>query len=395
MKLLATQVANGFSPEARVFAQLLKNRGEGYEPIVFHHSYPEDRHSVRQFGEESGAPVREFDFGWRFNWHGQASLSRKVLAQIRRRAILPRVIAAARRERPDLVYSCQQKWDLSAATSIARILRAPQIIHLHYNIGPWLGAEALSRLNRCAHVVCVSDFIRDQALRHGVSPERATTIHNALEPIDRIESAGLSVRDELGIDGQSQLIGIVARVDEGKGHDDTIQAFSGLYQDGGAPHLLIVGDGASMDRVRSLVQASPAADRIHVLGRRNDIPRLLSALDLFCHPSRMEPFGLAVLEAAAIGLPVVAFREGGITEIVRDGATGYLTPVGNIQALRDAMQALLSDPDRAKQMGAESKRRVGTEFRPADAAALFVRVVNAVGARKTFAVAESRSAAAH
>jgi glycosyltransferase involved in cell wall biosynthesis len=141
-----------------------------------------------------------------------------------------------------------------------------------------------------------------------------------------------------------------------------------------------VGDG----RIRADLQATAvrlqSARRITFTGWRPDVPRLLAALDVFIHPSRFEPFGLAILEAAAAGLPCLAYAEGGPLEIVNHDRTGLLARPGDVDQLSEYLDKLLREPDRARRMGLAAKHRVEREFRPDVAGELLAQVIENVTA---------------
>jgi glycosyltransferase involved in cell wall biosynthesis len=103
-------------------------------------------------------------------------------------------------------------------------------------------------------------------------------------------------------------------------------------------------------------------DRLHLLGLRDDIETLLRAADVFVQPSRSEGLPLAVLEAMAVGLPVVASRVGGIPEAVRDGETGVLVPPSQPAALAEELRKLLESPERRLELARAGRRRVREAF---------------------------------
>lgn len=387
-RLFGIQIANGFSPEARVFAGLLRHSAADGGPLhgahVLQHAWrdedaPPAAERFRQ-GAGAGVTVETLDFGWRSQAAGRP-LAERLTGRARFALALPRALRRASAARPDIVYSSQQLWDCLVATAISRRLRIPQVIHLHFIVGPHLHRPVLRRLLTCDHVVTVSDFIREEALRHGVAPERVTTVRNAL-PVLPTPPPGARerVRAELGVADGAPLIGIVARLDPYKGQSDTMEAFARLRATGAVPQgarLAVVGGpspwcpdyGAELEaKVRDL----GLGDSVRLLGVRSDVPTLLGAFDLFLHPTRSDPCPLALLEASAAGLPVVAYAEGGALEMVEDGVSGLLaSPAGDVGALADAMGALLADPARARAMGAAGARRIATRFRPEDAGAAF------------------------
>ena len=115
-----------------------------------------------------------------------------------------------------------------------------------------------------------------------------------------------------------------------------------------------------------LAQAQATAlhvdSHIHFLGRRRDVPELLASSDLFVLPSLWEGLSMALLEAMATGLPIVASEVSGTVQVMIPGETGYLVPSGDVQGLFKAVEQLLSDPARAQAMGAAARRRVEATF---------------------------------
>lgn len=381
MRLFGTQVAGGFSSEARVFAGLLAERSPDIDPLVLHHDWPGDRASADRFEEAAAAPLARFDVGWRPNPDGSRALLAKVGSHLRLEAALPRVQGIARRFAPDVVYSCQQKWDCRVSSTVAARLHVPQVIHLHYIMGPWLGAQALARLRACDHVVAVSDFIRSDAIRHGVPAGRITTVRNTMRPTpppDEHERA--AIRAELGLPRDAFVAGIVARIDPGKGQADTITAFDRLARPN--TFLVVVGEGPLRPALERQARASTARDRIIFTGFRSDVSRLLCAFDVFVHPSRLDPCPLAVLEAAASGLPVVAYAEGGIPELVTDAVTGLLPPSDDVDALSASLSRLAADDDLRRRMGAAARERIEREFRPEFAGDAFSQLLHEVLERR-------------
>ncbi len=383
-RLLGVQIANGYSSEASVFAGLLAHTDRAIvEPHVLHHQWAGDLQSAKTFQQISGASLQMLDFGWRSMTPGR-SLPAKAQARLRFLAALPRALALARRLNPDIIYSSQQLWDCQAATYLARKLGKPQVIHLHYIIGSWLHRPVLGRLLTCEHVVAVSDFIREEALRHGVKAEKVTTIRNtvpATPPADPGTRA--AVREELGIAPDAPLLGIVARLDPDKGQADTLRAFAQARREHPRLQLLVVGDPspwhpAYAGTLRELAEGLDVAEGVHFLGRRSDVPRLLAAMDVFVHPSRREPFGLAVAEACAAGLPVAAYAEGGTNELVQNGVTGLLAAPGDVDALARSIQCLSDDLGRACAMGRAGRERIASDFRPVIAGQAFTALMSRV-----------------
>jgi L-malate glycosyltransferase len=112
-----------------------------------------------------------------------------------------------------------------------------------------------------------------------------------------------------------------------------------------------VGDGPERDLLVRRIQELGLRDAVHLLGTRYDVPALLARATAFCLPSRAEGLSNAIMEAMAARLPVVATRAGGNPELVEDGVTGFVVPVGDAAQMADRLIDLLSDPERAREMG--------------------------------------------
>jgi N-acetyl-alpha-D-glucosaminyl L-malate synthase BshA len=132
----------------------------------------------------------------------------------------------------------------------------------------------------------------------------------------------------------------------------------------GAPLVLtLVGDGPERPRVEALVARLGLSEHVRFLGERIDLPTVLRRSDVFLLPSETESFGLAALEAMACGVPVVASDVGGIPEVVVDGESGLLAPVGDTPAMARHVVRLLGDPAEHARFAAAARRRVDSTFR--------------------------------
>jgi N-acetyl-alpha-D-glucosaminyl L-malate synthase BshA len=126
--------------------------------------------------------------------------------------------------------------------------------------------------------------------------------------------------------------------------------------------LRLVGDGPERQRIRGLVQAADLDEAVEFLGERTDLPSVLRGADLFLLPSESESFGLAALEAMSCGVPVIASRVGGVPEVVIDGETGLLAPVGDVSAMAAHVVRLLADAPLRARLGQAARRRAETVF---------------------------------
>jgi glycosyltransferase involved in cell wall biosynthesis len=154
------------------------------------------------------------------------------------------------------------------------------------------------------------------------------------------------------------IVGNVARLAPQKGHRHLLEAAVRV------PHgrFVIVGDGELRGALERRARELGIADRVEFLGARDDVPDLLASFDVFAFPSLFEGLCVAVIEAQAAGVPVVATRVGGIRDTVVHGETGLLVPSGDADALAAAIRRLLRDRDEAAQMAREARRRVRERF---------------------------------
>jgi glycogen(starch) synthase len=149
----------------------------------------------------------------------------------------------------------------------------------------------------------------------------------------------------------------IGRIVWPKGPDTLIRAFARLQTPG--VRLLLVGDGPERARCERLARQLGVAERIHVSGfiAHDRVPAVLASADLLVLPSVYEELGTVLVEALHAGLPVIASRVGGIPEVVGDGETGLLVPPGDPGALAHAIDTVLGDPELARRLGANGRRR--------------------------------------
>jgi len=126
--------------------------------------------------------------------------------------------------------------------------------------------------------------------------------------------------------------------------------------------LLLVGDGPELARAEAFAEGLGVRDRVHVLGQRGEIERVLPCADLFLLPSESESFGLAALEAMACGVPPLASDVGGLPEVVEDGRSGLLCPVGAVEVMAARAIALLTDSGAHRAMSEAARARAVDRF---------------------------------
>lgn len=216
----------------------------------------------------------------------------------------------------------------------------------------WLFRRTLGRTDV---VATVCEAARRDVLAQGLIPAaKVVAIPNGIR-LDAFEPASDAARTalvrELGLPLGTRLIGAVGRLNWAKDPVSLVRAFRMVRERHPATALVWIGDGALRTEVEAAAKSEGVADRVILLGDRSDVPRLLTGLDLYAMSSLTEGYSIALLEACAAGLPIVATDVGGNGEIVRDGVNGLLVPARDPQRLAQALIDLCGDPVRCSRMG--------------------------------------------
>jgi len=246
--------------------------------------------------------------------------------------------------------------------------RSRVITTLHGTDVTLVGAEPAFRhttryaIEHSDHVTAVSHFLAAQTREvFGVDRE-IEVIHNFVDPerFMRITDAGVRARfahpDEA-------LIVHVSNFRPVKRVEDVVKVFARIASEVPA-RLLMIGDGPERPRAFELAGQLGVIGRTQFLGSFPDVQTVLGISDLFLLPSSNESFGLAALEAMSCEVPVVAARAGGVPEVVEHGVTGFLAPVGDVDAMADAALRILRDRDLYLGMGAAGRQAALTRFHP-------------------------------
>jgi glycosyltransferase involved in cell wall biosynthesis len=221
---------------------------------------------------------------------------------------------------------------------------------------------------RVDRIICVADAVRDFFLRMRpaflrIPQHKVVRIYKG-HSLDWYTAAPADL-SALGIPPEAFVVSCVANYRPRKGIEFLVEAMAELPTDWPV-HLLLVGVMNSRKLDRSIA-SSPAADRIHRLGRRDDAPSLTAASDVFVLPSvKREGLARSLIEAMAYGIPAVVTDCGGSPELVVDGETGLVVPVRDPHALARAIERLYQDPGLRQRFGAAARERIRDHFRNED-----------------------------
>jgi glycosyltransferase involved in cell wall biosynthesis len=246
-------------------------------------------------------------------------------------------------------------------------LRADQLPGQRWLLGPKnylhnaLYQMASTRVNG---FIAVSDEVERAILQTmRVNKSRVTTICNGVD-VRRYQRKvdWNTIRTNLGLQETDQVMIVVGTLKEQKGHRYLLEAAAPLIARRNHLHILFAGDGPLRNSLQQQVQQLGLGSHIHFLGNRKDIPDLLAASDYFVLPSLWEGLPMALIEAMASGIPVLATCVSGSQQVVASGETGVLVPPGDVEQLRQAMAEMIANPERAKQMGQAGSAHVEARF---------------------------------
>jgi len=277
-------------------------------------------------------------------------------------------LISLKKERPDIVHGFLFHAYILGSFA-ARLAGVPMVIASRRSLGLFkerkLHYRLLERLaNRMTDLIIANSVaVREDVSRQEKVPSsKVRVIYNGIDPSLFEIPADLGLRASLGFRKGVKVIGVIANLIHYKGHRFLLQACPEVKAKCPDVRFLLIGDGLLRGELETMAEELGVREEVIFLGSRNDIPALLSIIDVFVLPSLEEGFSNAILEAMAAGKPVVATRVGGVPEAVIHGKTGLLVPPKDPQALADAIIGILSDPQQAEEMGKAGRERVKKEF---------------------------------
>jgi len=217
-----------------------------------------------------------------------------------------------------------------------------------------------SRFNRA--VVAVSEAVKKDLIEQGMEESRVVVIRNGIEIISEDKAAGTRLRESLGIGLSDPVAGMVGRLSPQKDYPTFLRAARRVAEAFPRARFLVAGEGPLRGELAAYARELGLEGKAVFLGHRPDIGAVVSALDVFVLSSLWEGLPLAVLEAMALGKPVVATCVPGTAEAVVEGETGFLLPLGADRALAEKTISLLRDPALRRKLGEAGRARVEREF---------------------------------
>jgi glycosyltransferase involved in cell wall biosynthesis len=297
------------------------------------------------------------------------------------------LVRYAKRHRIEIVHGSEDPRDALSGAFIARLTDAKHVFHLHAKCGSWMRPSVFRAMRSAEAVVGISRFVADSAVSIGCKPDRTHHAHNAIDLArwdQRID--GQPVRDEFSIPAGTIVFANVAKIRPWKGQELTARALATIKDRIPDFRYLVVGSGSDGSdstygmRLQGLADELGIGRQVILTGVRSDIAAVLAACDFSVMPFFEEGFGLAVIEAMAMGKAVIALDNGGPGELVEEGRSGLLSQPDDVEGLARNIQALATDDRLRAEMGAYGRRRVEEYFNPERLARDFERIYGEVRA---------------
>jgi len=288
-------------------------------------------------------------------WPGRAALERLPLA-----GIVPlananewdplaayRLRRWLRRAAPGLMLTIGRRASALTRRARRRLARPIQVgVTPNYSLGPLIGLD---------HVLATTADLQSALIAAGQPPDRITVVPNLVRMPAEIAIPGAATAG-------APVIGALGRLVPKKGFSDLLQALALLRARGQPWELRLAGSGPEEAALRRLAARLGLERDVRFLGWVDDKPGFFAPLDVFCVPSREEPFGIAVLEGMAHARATVATDAPGPREIITHGRDGLIVPRAAPEALADALAALLGDPARRRELARAGRETVRARF---------------------------------
>jgi len=279
-----------------------------------------------------------------------------------------RLLLLAKKRRVDIIHTFFEKSEVMGWLT-ARLAGIPIWITSRRDLG-FKRKRIYDRIfrltvNDCKKCVANCNAIKDQIFeQNGLERETMDVIYNGLDLAGYQELLDSeSLRRDLGLENGTPLVGMIANFNfEIKGHVYFLGAAKKILEKVHNVKFVLVGDGILRPRYEEVARELRIEKSVYFLGKRTDVPTIISNLDVSVLSSTNEGFSNVIMESMAAGKPVVATNVGGSKEMVTDGVTGYLVPPADSQSMANAIINLLQNPDKAVTMGSAGRKVVQEKF---------------------------------
>jgi glycosyltransferase involved in cell wall biosynthesis len=277
--------------------------------------------------------------------------------------LLPRLARELKTLKPDLVHVHSRRGADLYGGYAASLAGVPAVLTRRVD-SPEPAVLGLLKYRPYRAVVALSHAIERQLHAAGVAPERVVRIPSAVDTrrYRPDPAAAERLRAEFAFPADALVIGVVAQLIERKRHTWWFAQLPELVREWPQLRVVCFGRGPLERRLRAELGERGLASHVVLAGFRTDLPALVPGLDLLVHPASREGLGVALLEAASAGVPVVACAVGGVPDVVADGETGVLVARDDAAGMARAVRALLAAPEERRRLGAAARRHVERRF---------------------------------
>lgn len=346
LQVIPTLVRGGAEKQLTLLATGLKAKGWDVHVCVLTHTGP-----LEEQLRKADVPLSFINKRWKLDPFAYRRLKQEI-----------------ERLQPDLVHT----WLFAANAYGRQAALAAGVKHVVAGercVDPWKGALQLwidrYLARRTERIVTNSSGVREFYASKGLPAEKFAVIPNGIGPFAPQSNEAVTREEllaEFGLPQNSKLIGAIGRLWPQKRVKDIIWSADLIKCVRDDVHYLIVGDGPQRCRLERYAEQCEVSDKVHFLGERSDIPRILPHLDLLMLASSYEGQSNAIMEAMSAGVPVVASDIPGNRDLVLSDETGLFFDVGDRAGLAQKALMILDDADLASRLGAEGKRRILQEF---------------------------------
>ena len=280
-------------------------------------------------------------------------------------AIVSRLVTLMRAQRVSVVHA--HLWGANFWGRIAaRLARVPVVIAHEHGMQPWRGSfhffadRYLARMTD--RILFASSQVRQFYIEHrGAEPTKCRVIPNGVA-CNGVAANREALRQAHGWAARDRIVLSVGRLSPEKGYEDLLRAFAAIDGQASNAHLVLVGDGPQRQFLHELHLQLGLRGRVTFAGIQHDVGQWLAGADLYVQPSRREGLPLALLEAMAVGIPVIATSVGDVGQLITDRQDGYLVPAENPTALAAKLDELLGTLDRQRPLIDAAKRLVRATY---------------------------------
>ncbi len=233
---------------------------------------------------------------------------------------------------------------------------------------------------RADRVLAISRAVRSEQINHGISTDRIVMAPNA------VDTTPFNIKrdSDTSLDNRPLNIVTIGNLHKRKGHKFLVDAFAPVLRSSDKVVLSIAGEGPERDSILKQIQQLGIEGKVRLLGYVGDIPSLLATSDIYVHPSESEPFGIAIIEAMASKLCVIATNVGGVSDIIENNVNGILIRYGDEKGFRESLQRVITENHLREKLARQARETVLNNFSISGTVSIYQKVysdltANAIG----------------